>query len=151
MFPSHDPRLIRVPYTAYVKEGGLITGANARWANKTGNGQKMEMKKKTNVGATIRHPEGRIPGSVLHIDNRVRMVGKPGELVEHTSPYPTKLIDELLAPIVKPDDVVLDPFSGSGSTGVSAIKLGAKYIGFETNNAFIELSDIKIKKSIKSS
>ncbi len=147
----YDPTPIRVPYTAYVKEGGLITGANARWANKTGNGQKMEMKKKTNVGATIRHPEGRIPGSVLHIDNRVRMVGKPGELVEHTSPYPTKLIDELLAPIVKPDDVVLDPFSGSGSTGVSAIKLGAKYIGFETNNAFIELSDIKIKKSIKSS
>ena len=144
----YDPTPIRVPYTSHSKAGGLITGSNARWANLSANGKTNKLRKSSRVGATIQHPAGRMPGTVLHIDNTIRMVGDAGEHVEHTSPYPPRLIEDLLSPITRHDDVVLDPFSGSGSTGVAALKLGAKYIGLDSNSGFIELSDKKIRKSL---
>ena len=137
---------IRVPYTTPTKEGGLIAGANARWVNIATNGKAKDLRKNSRVGATIQHPLGRMPGSVIYHHNNMQMVGKKGELIEHTSPFPIELVEELLAPVVKPDDVVLDPFSGSGTTGVVALKMGAKYIGMEVNSAFVELSQKKIEK-----
>ena len=144
-FYDVDP--IRKPYATTSKEGGLITGAKARWVNIATNGKPKDIRKTSRVGATLQHPLGRMPGSVIYHHNNMQMVGKKGgDLVEHTSPFPIELVEELLAPVVKPDFVVLDPFSGSGTVGVVALKMGAKYIGMEINSAFVELSQKKIKK-----
>lgn len=51
---------------------------------------------------------------------------------QHRSRFPEELPRRCLeASNVGPGSVVLDPFSGSGTTGVAAIKAGATYIGFE--------------------
>lgn len=53
--------------------------------------------------------------------------------VRHFSRFPTALPQKCIAAYGRlgPQVVVLDPFSGSGTTGVAALKLGCSYLGFE--------------------
>ena len=41
-------------------------------------------------------------------------------------------------------DVILDPFNGSGTTGVVSKRLNRKYIGIEMNDGFLEISKNRI-------
>jgi DNA modification methylase len=44
------------------------------------------------------------------------------------------------------DVVVLDPFSGSGTTGIAALKLGCSYIGFEIDQTQVDASNARLAK-----
>ncbi|PIX00186.1 MAG: hypothetical protein COZ80_01470, partial [Ignavibacteria bacterium CG_4_8_14_3_um_filter_37_9] len=46
------------------------------------------------------------------------------------------------------NDLVLDPFSGTGTTAISAKRLGRKYIGFELDKNYIEISQQKLAKTM---
>lgn len=45
-----------------------------------------------------------------------------------------------------PNIVVLDPFSGSGTTGIAALKMGCSYIGFEVDPAQVEASNLRLSR-----
>ena len=45
-------------------------------------------------------------------------------------------------------DVALDPFSGSGTTGVAAVPLGRKFIGIEKDPAYRQLSSERIQAAV---
>jgi len=49
---------------------------------------------------------------------------------EHSTQKPVELMDRLVE-VVRPGEIVCDPFMGSGTTGVSALRLGRKFIGCE--------------------
>ncbi len=51
----------------------------------------------------------------------------------HPAIYPVQLIKELIALLTPPGAVVLDPYIGSGSTGVAAKAMGRHYIGMDIN------------------
>lgn len=53
------------------------------------------------------------------------------EAREHTTPKPLPLMLELVELFTDPGDVVLDPFAGSGTTGVACLRLGRRFIGVE--------------------
>ena len=55
----------------------------------------------------------------------------------HEAQKPLALIEYLIKMTTKQDQLVLDPFMGSGTTAVSATRLGRKYIGFEINPEFL--------------
>lgn len=59
------------------------------------------------------------------------------EVKIHEAQKPLALIEYLIKMTTKQDQVVLDPFMGSGTTAVSATRLGRKYIGFEINPEFL--------------
>jgi modification methylase len=64
----------------------------------------------------------------------------------HPAPYPIKLVDTILDGF--PNDerlIVLDPFCGSGTTCISAIKKGYDYIGFEKFQEYVDLAEERIK------
>jgi len=67
--------------------------------------------------------------------------------------YPTQKPIELLERIIKistdEDDIVLDPFCGSGTTLVAAKLLGRRYIGIDINPAAVELSQKRLRDPIK--
>lgn len=67
---------------------------------------------------------------------------------KHPTQKPLEILDKIILASTKENDIVLDPFSGSGTTGISAYKLGRNYIGIETEKEYLDLS-IKRYKEIK--
>lgn len=63
----------------------------------------------------------------------------------HFAVYPFELIEPCILAGSKEGDTVLDPFSGSGTTGVVALRHGRNYIGLELNPEYAELSKRRIK------
>ena len=57
----------------------------------------------------------------------------------HLTGKPTALMRELVRPVL-PGGVVLDPFAGSGTTGVAALLEGRRFIGIEREAAYAEIS-----------
>lgn len=54
----------------------------------------------------------------------------------HPTPKPVSIIGSLLVNSSQPGDVVLDPFIGSGTTAVAAMRNGRHYLGFELNKEY---------------
>ncbi len=48
----------------------------------------------------------------------------------------------------EPGDTILDPYMGSGSTGVAALQFGRKFIGVEVELRFFEASEIRIRRDV---
>ncbi|SEN22428.1 DNA modification methylase [Mucilaginibacter gossypiicola] len=69
--------------------------------------------------------------------------------VDHPALFPDYLPVLPILTTSKPGDVVLDPFSGSGTTGRVALLLGRKYIGYELNKENFDLSTLDINKAIQ--
>ena len=64
----------------------------------------------------------------------------------HFATYPTELIECPIDAGCPEGGIVLDPFMGSGTTGVVAKKQGKHYVGIELNKEYIEIADNRIKK-----
>ena len=58
----------------------------------------------------------------------------------HFAVYPPELIRPCILAGSRPGDTVLDPFSGSGTTGMVATQEGRKYIGIDLNRDYLDLS-----------
>jgi DNA modification methylase len=65
--------------------------------------------------------------------------GMPGK-VAHPTQKPEKLMEKICAALLPEDAIALDPFMGSGSTGVAAINLGRKFIGIEIEPKYFEIA-----------
>ncbi len=67
--------------------------------------------------------------------------------LKHPAMFPTQLTSRLIEIFTKDKgEVILDPFLGSGSTVISAYKLGKKGIGFDLSKEYIKLSESRIKE-----
>ena len=66
---------------------------------------------------------------------------------EHQASYPVSLIKPLILTTSKENDIVLDPFIGSGTTAVAAILTNRRFIGFELNMEFCRIAETRIKET----
>jgi len=78
---------------------------------------------------------------------RARMVTKP-QANFHPTVKPLALIEYLVKLITRKNQIVLDPFIGSGTTGMACKKLGMNYIGIELNPDYIKISENRIKSMV---
>ena len=62
----------------------------------------------------------------------------------HPTVKPVHLMSWLVRLVSKEGDTVLDPFVGSGTTGVACKKLNRNYIGIELNSEYIEIAEARI-------
>ncbi|HEY3484959.1 MAG TPA: site-specific DNA-methyltransferase [Ilumatobacteraceae bacterium] len=60
--------------------------------------------------------------------------------VGHPAPFPVELPEKLIELYTYVGDLVLDPFMGSGSTLVAASRLGRRYVGYDLDAGYVELS-----------
>ncbi len=70
-------------------------------------------------------------GVFAHNVNGDRPGGRPTE-------KPVRLMSELVALYSMPGDTILDPFMGSGTTGVACVKLRRKFVGIEINQKYFD-------------
>ena len=63
---------------------------------------------------------------------------------QHPTQKPLGLMEALLRDFTDPGDLILDPFAGSGSTGVAAKRLGRRFIGFELNAKYHAIAQARI-------
>jgi len=68
------------------------------------------------------------------------------EKIEHPTVKPRDLMIHLVQGFSKKGDIVLDPFNGSGTTGVAALMCERDYIGIELNEKFYKESQQRLKK-----
>ena len=59
---------------------------------------------------------------------------------KHPTQKPIELLNRIITASTNKNDVILDPFNGSGTTGVVAKQLGRKYIGIEKEEEYLDLT-----------
>lgn len=64
--------------------------------------------------------------------------------IGHPAPFPEELPNRLIKLYSFKQDVILDPFLGSGTTSLAAIKNGRNYVGYDTNKKYVELADKRV-------
>jgi len=64
---------------------------------------------------------------------------------KHPTQKPTELLKRIVLASTKKGDIVLDPFSGSGTTGLVVYKYGRKYIGIDLEKEYLDLSIKRFK------
>lgn len=65
--------------------------------------------------------------------------------VGHPAPFPVELPERLLRLYTYRGDVVLDPFMGSGTTAVAAVRNDRRYVGYDTDPAYITLAETRVE------
>lgn len=68
---------------------------------------------------------------------------------DHPTTKPLPLMLELLELFTSPGELVVDPFCGSGSTGVAAIRLGRRFIGIEIDPTYAELARERLEAEVQ--
>ncbi len=71
--------------------------------------------------------------------------------IGHPAPFPIQLPYRLIQLYSFTQDVILDPFMGSGTTAIAALKSGRYYIGYDNNQKYIDLSKKRIKGYLEES
>jgi DNA modification methylase len=67
--------------------------------------------------------------------------------VNHPAPFPVELPERLIRLYTYVDDVVLDPFLGSGSTAVAAVQNDRRYVGYDTDPEYIAIAEARIAEA----
>lgn len=65
---------------------------------------------------------------------------------EHPCQLPVHLLERIILMSTDEGDIVLDPFSGTGTTAIAAKRLGRRFIGFELDKEYVEISENKLSQ-----
>ncbi len=65
--------------------------------------------------------------------------------VGHPAPFPVELPEQLIRLYTFKDDLVLDPFMGSGSALVAAAQLGRRYVGYDLDEGYVEIARRRVE------
>ncbi len=86
------------------------------------------------------------------LGNRMKkdIIESPVEITKdnkHPAVYPSYIVQELIKLLSKNDDLVLDPFCGSGTTCIVAKALNRHYLGIEINPEYVELINERLTEN----
>jgi site-specific DNA-methyltransferase (adenine-specific) len=65
---------------------------------------------------------------------------------KHPTQKPVKLLERIILAASDPGDIVLDPFTGSSTAGIAAIRHGRQFIGIDNDRQFLELSAKRLQE-----
>ena len=98
-----------------------------------------------NQQTNLQHPLGRVPRDFIEDDviktsfnQKEKFV--PDENLEHGATFPEKLIKPFILATSKENDLVLDPFIGSGTTAKVSLENGRTCVGYEISPVFVDTS-----------
>lgn len=131
---------------------GWIKGGSKRRAFGGNVNKAADQEVKETVDA---NPNGRYPSNIIgHFEEpehqkyfyAPRVTRKErGEYNDHPTPKPISLMRYLCRVYSPADGLVLDPFNGSGSTGIAAIQENRKFIGIDMSQHYIDIAERRIQ------
>lgn len=80
-----------------------------------------------------------------------RIPPESAQRVGHPAPFPVELPLRLIELYTYADDLVLDPFLGSGSTAVAAVRSGRRYAGYDTDPAYVAIARARVAAELDGS
>jgi site-specific DNA-methyltransferase (adenine-specific) len=79
----------------------------------------------------------------------IRATIKPSEdVMDHPCPKPLEWAEKQVSMFVCEGSTILDPFMGSGTTGVACVKTGRKFVGIELDKGYFDIAVKRIEKAI---
>lgn len=90
------------------------------------------------------HPFGTLKSDVWTDIHRIRHNKRRDE---HPCQLPVHLLERLILMTTDENDLVFDPFVGTGTTAVAAKKLGRRYIGIDIDSKYVEISRENLEKA----
>lgn len=135
-FVFHFNRMARRPNKTFPtkSKGRIITGTGLRKKDGTTNDRM------SHDGATVQSTK--IPDSVIRIYREMTRD------VDHPAIFPTALPHFLAEAFSDAGETILDPFMGSGTTGVACVKLGRKFIGIEIHEPYFDIACKRIQAAV---
>lgn len=101
------------------------------------------------------HPAGRVPANLIRTEDfddgydKFFVVPKvrqhAADFNDHPTLKPLALMEHLVKLISFPNQKVLDPFMGSGSTGVACLKLNRKFTGYEKEEKYFRIAQTRLE------
>lgn len=101
-------------------------------------------------GVALMHRKGRKRWnrgghSLLWTGPTINAIRDESRGTDHPTVKPLWLMADIIEAFTDPDDLILDPFCGSGTTGVAALRLGRRFIGIERESKWAELSRERLR------
>lgn len=75
--------------------------------------------------------------------------GSDGEKPVHQTQKPLRLMKEIVSLFSNPNEIILDPFMGSGTTGIACAKMGRKFIGIELDEKYFDIACRRIEEAYR--
>jgi len=97
--------------------------------------------------ALVTHQSGMGGSMPVDDDGNARDRFKAQSRNHHPTVKPTALMRYLCRLVTPPKGIILDPFTGSGSTGKAAILEGFNFIGIEREAEYVEIANARIEKA----
>lgn len=85
------------------------------------------------------NPKGALPTTLINISSESKRIAD-----NHVAVFPVGLIEYFIKGATDKDDLVLDIFVGTGTTALAAKKLGRNYMGFELQQDYIDVANIRV-------
>lgn len=92
------------------------------------------------------NPLGKNPSDVWDIPN---VKHNHVEKTSHPAQFPVELVERLVLALTKEEDMVFDPYMGSGSTAVAALKHGRNTIGSEKEKKYVDIMRSRLSQLAK--
>jgi len=71
----------------------------------------------------------------------------PGKQKDHPAPFPEQLVENCVLLSTVENDLVLDPFVGSGTTGVVSVRLNRNFLGIDIDQNYVTIAEQRIESS----
>jgi len=99
-------------------------------------------------GAVALRPEKPKRSIDFFVANVAATVSKPHLRPAHPCPRPLDQTREIVANFSLPGGIVLDPFAGSGTTGLACVETGRSFIGIESDDTYAALATTRINAAV---
>jgi len=85
------------------------------------------------------NPKGALPTTLVNISSESKRISD-----NHVAVYPLELVKYFIKGSTKTGDIVLDPFSGTGTTAVASKELSRNWLGFDINQEYVDLANKRL-------
>ena len=94
------------------------------------------------------NPKGKAPTNIWSIPIRTQGSWRKPSKLKHHCPFPTELVARMIALATDPEDVVLDPFAGTGVVLAVSEAMNRRFIGFDVNADYKEMYEETVREQI---